>query len=175
MTQRKEKVCRHLKLLPKLPTETELTALRRGYRRRKNPTVTNGDAGTHATLGAFKIGGEGDDQVVTFKIGPARRWRTLNLSALSEDPKLTQQRLGVGWLIADMHALDAMHQRDQIGHPLEALRSTAALVRAEKNWRHWAIGPASSEQSKKPSPSVTKKAVRRTKKPSTSKSQKKAK
>ncbi len=57
------------------------------------------------------------------------------MSELCDLADAEQDRLAFGWLIADLYELDGLHCREDIPHPIVALRQSAPFLKAAGEWR----------------------------------------
>jgi hypothetical protein len=123
--------------LPPLPREEALKVLRKKARKRKIPNIKVGSSGRLSGIGEFKIVGNGGVVCLEWQMagGEPKRFA---FDALSRDPDLAEQRLEVGWLIANVWMVEGRRIRDAIPGPNEAMRESARYFDAEERWRHWA-------------------------------------
>jgi ankyrin repeat protein len=137
------KQCRHLSQLPPLPLEDELVKRRKtGWKKRrraKHPPIRVTE-GRHPRLGQFEFQSQDDSYLVKFRIGPKGKSRSATLCDICDREELADDRLRLGWLIADMYELDGLHLLDAIPGPDIAMRESAPLFKAAWEWRRWAIG-----------------------------------
>ena len=124
--------------MKKFPEKDELPALRKGLRRRKLPAIRSGMGGSCAFLGSFSITGKEDSFICEWtKTGGQKK--SANFKDLCTRPDMELDRLELGWLMAELYDLQAQRIMSQVGHPLEAFRVASAPLKAEDDWRHWAI------------------------------------
>jgi hypothetical protein len=123
--------------LPPLPATEKLEVMRKKARKRKIPSIEVGLHGALPGVGEFRI--VENDGVASLE------WQTADgepkrstFQALSRDPDLAEQRLEVGWLIANCWMVEGRRIRDYIPDPNAAMRETNRFFDAEKKWRHWA-------------------------------------
>ena len=136
--------CTHIDQLPKPPSPEELPALRKkGWnsrkRKHKHPPIRVFEGG-HPLLGSFTISPVATDYSISFQLGPTGPRVTRLMSELCDSAEAEGDRMAFGWLIADLYELDGLHCREDVPHPIEALRQTAPLFKAAGEWRRWAIG-----------------------------------
>ena len=143
MKNDQSKGCSHLGNLPSLPAPTDLALRRKGLRKRKVPIESADFNGQHAKLGGFQFSGDTNlkDLFVTWNVGRGVV-REDRFEALCLEPSRELDRLALGWLIANVHALDGMHQFEAIPGPKEAMQFLNWFGMRENRWRHWAIVPA---------------------------------
>lgn len=135
--------CLHLEGLRSPPREEELDALRRrGWRKRRNKSHPELRvlSGGHPALGTFELHPEGKDHRVEFTVAGATSAVRTSLQALCDDPALAAERLAFGWLVGNLFTLHAMHLRDEIPGPSEAMAFSAPYFSAASEWHAWAIG-----------------------------------
>ena len=137
------KQCSHLSQLPPLPLEDELVKRRKtGWKKRrraKHPPIRVTE-GRHPRLGQFEFQSQDDSYLVKFRIGPKGKSRSATLCDICDREELADDRLRLGWLIADMYELDGLHLLDAIPGPNEAMREYTRLSNVASEWRRWAIG-----------------------------------
>jgi hypothetical protein len=120
-----------------VPTIDQLSALRKGLRKRKAPVVRAGMRGSFESLGSFSVTKVADSFLMEWQIkGGASK--SLSFKDLCTDPGLELDRLELGWLIAAMFDFEAQRIMDSIGHPMEALKAASEPRQAADDWRHWA-------------------------------------
>jgi hypothetical protein len=123
--------------LPPLPRKEALKVVRKKARKRKIPIVEVGSSGRLPGVGEFRIVENGDVVCLEWRMADGEPKR-LAFDALSRDPELAEQRLEVGWLIANLWMIEGRRVRDAIPGPNEAMRESARYFDAEETWRHWA-------------------------------------
>jgi len=133
--------CTHLSKLDPMPSEAELTLLRKGKRKRKLPEMSDGFVGEHSKLGRFSITACGMETICEWQT-PGQEMRRECLSDLNVKKELESSRLAFGWLIASMFQLDGLHNVDAIPDPVEAMKAAAFFSKHKENWQHWALVPA---------------------------------
>jgi hypothetical protein len=123
--------------LPPLPGEEALKSMRKKARKRKIPNPKVGSSGRLPGVGEFRI--VENDGVVCLQWQMAdSEPKRFSFDALSRDPDRAEQRLEVGWLIANLWMVEGHRIRDAIPGPNEAMRESAPYFDSEERWRHWA-------------------------------------
>jgi hypothetical protein len=123
--------------LPPLPTAGALEAMRKKARKQKIPKVVVGSHGCLPGVGEFRIVEDDSAACLEWQVVGGKP-NKFAFDALSRDSKLAEQRLEVGWLIANTFMVDGRRIRDAIPGPNEAMRESARYFDAEARWRHWA-------------------------------------
>jgi hypothetical protein len=123
--------------LPPLLGEEALTVMRKNARKRKVPNIEVGSSGRLPGVGEFRIVENGGVVCLEWQMADGEPKR-LAFDALSRDPDLAEQRLEVGWLIANLWMVKGRRVRDAIPGPNEAMRESARYFDAEERWRYWA-------------------------------------
>lgn len=124
--------------MKEFPEGGDLPALRKGLRRRKLPLIKSGMGGRCGFLGSFLITQKADGFYCEWQKKGGRE-KSASFMDLCTKPELELDRLELGWLMAELYALDAEQMMSHVGHPLEAFRVASAPLKAEEDWRHWAI------------------------------------
>ena len=126
-----------------LPTADELITLRKKARRLKAPRLHDGAHWGNSKVGTYTVTQEGSDLQVTWKAvdGPER---TASFESLGQDNELENQRLELGWMIANMLRIEAVRMLHAIPDPNEAMREADRYCREESRWRYWALNGAKS-------------------------------
>lgn len=120
-----------------VPTIDQLSALRKGLRKRKAPVVRAGMRGSFESLGSFSVTKAADSFLMEWKIKGGSS-KSSSFKDLCTDPELELDRLELGWLIAAMFDFEAQRIMDSIGHPIEAFNAASEPRKAADDWRHWA-------------------------------------
>lgn len=120
-----------------VPTIDQLSALRKGLRKRKLPVVRSGMRGSFKSLGSFSVTRAADSFLMEWKIKDGTS-KSESFNDLCSDPGLELDRLELGWLIAAMFDFEAQRIMDSIGHPIEAFNAASEPRKAADDWRHWA-------------------------------------
>ena len=144
MTQDHTKQCNHINLLPSVPSENDLPMLRKGLRKMKLPEICNGFNGCNDRLGKFTAVVEDDSSngiVFEWNMFGSDK-KTALFDDLCRKPELESDRLELGWLIMNMHALDRMHEVDQIADPNAIMQTIKWFSSREAQWHRWALVPA---------------------------------
>ena len=137
--------CKHVRTLPRLPYSEELPSLRKGLRKQKLPEIYTGWHGRHDQIGEFNI--------LEAELGFEIEWTLLNndkkqfkFNELCIDPERELDRLEFGWMVANLAALDKIHESEAVnmgGNPVHEIQERARVwnfyEKIEKKWRHWAI------------------------------------
>ena len=123
--------------LPPPPGEEALKVMRKKARKRKIPNIEVGSSGCLPDVGKFRIAENGGVVYLEWQMADGEPER-LAFGALSRDPDLAEQRLEVGWLIANCWMVEGRRIRDAIPGPNEAMRESARYFDAEERWRYWA-------------------------------------
>jgi len=125
-------------ILP-LPNKDELRAYSKKVRRLKLPTVNDGDSWGNSKVGEFSVQKIADEELIV-------TWKTLNgieksadFSKLGSDPAYEEQRLELGWMIANMARVEAVRMLRTIPDPDEAMQQSELYGREENRWRYWAV------------------------------------
>ena len=116
-----------------VPTIDQLSALRKGLRKRKAPVVRAGMRGSFESLGSFSVTKAADSFLVEWEIKGGTS-KSLSFKDLCTDPGLELDRLELGWLIAAMFDFEAQRIMDSI----EAFNAASEPRKAADDWRHWA-------------------------------------
>ena len=120
-----------------VPTIDQLSALRKGLRKRKAPVVRAGMRGSFESFGSFSVTKAADSFLMEWKIKGGTS-KSSSFKDLCTDTGLELDRLELGWLIAAMFDLEAQRIMDSIGHPIEAFNAASEPRKAADDWRHWA-------------------------------------
>ena len=120
-----------------VPTIDQLSALRKGLRKRKVPVVRAGMRGSFESLGSFSVTKAADSFLMEWKTNGGTS-KSSSFKDLCTDPGLELARLELGWLIAAMFDFEAQRIMDSIGHPIEAFNAASEPRKAADDWRHWA-------------------------------------
>ena len=142
MTPDHTKQCNHIDLLLNTPSKEELSVLRKGLRKMKLPEICNGFKGSNDQLGSFVAISEKDNSVSFEWNIFGRDKKTVLFDDLCHKPELELDRLELGWLIMNLHALDRMHEVKAIADPNETMRVISWFSKREEQWKRWALVPA---------------------------------
>ena len=128
-------------ILLALPKADELITLRKKVRRLKAPRLDDGAHWGNSKVGTYTVTKEGNDLQVTWKVvdGPER---TASFESLGQDNEFEDQRLELGWMIANMLRIEAVRMLHAIPDPNEAMREADRYGREENRWRYWALNGA---------------------------------
>lgn len=145
-----EGCCSHLDKLPRMPDREELKAMRKGLRKQKLPDVASMTYGEHSRIGKFVFEHQTDNVLVTWNLTEgAGQSKQMTFAELCFTPEHEQDRLELGWMIANMARLDMEHELEEarnIPDPNYCMREMSRIMgyfgKIEKRWRHWAIVPA---------------------------------
>ena len=125
-------------ILP-LPNKAELNALRKKAKSLKPPTMNDGDSWGNSRVGEFSAKKINNEELIV-------TWKTVNgieksadFSKLSSDPTYEEQRLELGWMIANMARVEAVRMLHAIPDPNEAMKQSELYGREENRWRYWAV------------------------------------
>lgn len=77
---------------------------------------------------------------VRAKLWGAKRFASWYMDELCNDPNRARDRLLLGWAIGCMAKHDGFRIRESVGHPGEALRMAAPMLRLADEWEAWALG-----------------------------------
>jgi hypothetical protein len=136
------KQCHHIALLPPVPSENDLPMLRKGLRKMKLPEIGKGFYGSNDSLGKFRAT-SGDDGSISFEWNVIYgATKTAIFDDLCRKSELEFERLELGWLIMNMHALDRMHELEHIADPHEIMRAMNWFTKREEQWKRWSLVPA---------------------------------
>jgi len=138
--------CKHIQKLPMMPSPLEMVEIRNSIKKKKSPSINDGDNGGHDELGFFAIHFE-DEPVIEWNLKRTDS-RRFKFSDLCERADHEMQRLEVGWLIGNIYSLNKMHDLERIGVPAgeaglnEYARISNWYEKKEKIWYEWAIAKA---------------------------------
>ena len=128
-------------ILP-VPTTVEVSNLRNTTRRMKPPALNAGSHWSNTKVGAYSVYQGPEGLVVTWNaLGLPER--TAVFDRLSNDPELNDQRLELGWMIANMLRVETIRVLQSIPGPVEAMKEADFYRREEKRWRNWALNGVS--------------------------------
>ena len=127
------------------PTPAELPGLRKGLKKRALPKAFDGLWASQPGIGGFVFEQDGDDLRAEWVAGASEKEQPRKKEMFLElchSPDKEQERLELGWLIADLfthHAQEVLHS---IPGPNEAMREASPFWKMADNWKHWALVPA---------------------------------
>ena len=124
------------------PNIADLPVLRKGLRKRLVPRVSRGFRGSEPGVGEFVFYQQDADFRAEWLVGASERiqpWRVALFTELCIAPAMELERLELGWLIADIAALQGRKVANSIERPSEAMRQAAPYWKNADEWRHWAI------------------------------------
>jgi hypothetical protein len=153
MRENSEFNCKHIALLPTIPSRDELTEHRTIVGKMKIPKFQANDNGGHAELGRFGVDLDGDFYFEWNLAGKDEN--RYGFSDLCERPDLEMQRLELGWLIGNIYRLNKLHDLERLGVPGDeaSLKEHARLSdwydKREMMWYRWAVASPRNRSKKK--------------------------
>lgn len=140
--------CQHMAELPHMPSPEKLKMMRKGLRKQKLPDAASMTHGGHDKIGQFVFEHQTDKVMVRWNLAEGAS-KQATFAELCFSPEREQDRLELGWMIANMAQLDMEHELEDarnIPHPEYCMREMSRIMgyfgKIEKRWRHWAIAQA---------------------------------
>ena len=129
-----------------IPSAEDMIEIRKSVKKKKRPSINDGDHGGHNGLGFFTIHFE-DEPVIEWNLQntDAKRFKYSDLCVRADHE---MHRLEIGWLIGNIYSLNKMHDLERIGVPAgeAALKEYARISnwyeKKEKIWYEWAVAKA---------------------------------
>lgn len=122
--------------LPVKPTPEELSTKRKGVRKFKLPTFTNGEYASHPQIGSYKVFFNDIPYFEWQVVGEENKRASFNDLCTKDERKL--DRLNLGWLIADLYSFQKNIDIQHIADPYETMRLLSWYAKIENPWRRWA-------------------------------------
>jgi hypothetical protein len=130
-------------ILP-LPNEGEVIKLREGLSGIRKPSLSPGSHWANTKIGEYTVSGTNEDVIVSWKTveGPKRSER---INELNSKNQLSDLRLELGWMIANMSRVEAVRALQSIPDLNEAQKHSKYFKKEEKGWRLWAVMDVSTK------------------------------
>jgi len=140
------KKSRFITQLPRMPEEQELVEIKKHVKKKKRPSIRDGDSGGHEELGFFTVHID-DEPLIEWNIknGISKK---LSYNELCVRAEYEMERLEIGWLIGNIYSLNKLFDLEKLGVPAgeAALQEYARISNwygeKEKIWYEWAVAKA---------------------------------
>lgn len=140
------KKTKHMSKISSIPSAEALVEIRKTIKKKRRPSVRDGEHGGHEELGFFSIRVENEPYIIwNLKAGEEKKVSYKNLCELVE---YELARLEVGWLIGNIYTLNKLIDLERLGVPAgeSALKEFARISNwyenKEKTWYEWAVAKA---------------------------------
>jgi hypothetical protein len=134
---------RFISQLPRIPKEQELVEMKKRVKKKKRPSIKDGDSGGHEELGFFTVYID-DETLIEWNIKNGIP-KKLSYDELCVRAEYEMERLEIGWLIGNICSLNKLCDQEKLGVPAgeAALQEYARISnwyeKKEKTWYEWAV------------------------------------